>query len=57
MDISDIVAVLPLAPSETYAAVKELFANGLTGMNALKTAVFLTPDGYETAERIGEWTV
>lgn len=57
MDISDIVAVLPLAPSETFGAIKDLFAEGLTGMNALKTAAYLTPEGYQAAEGIGEWTI
>lgn len=47
MDVSDIVACLPLGPSQTLAAVKELFARGWVDMNALKTAVFLTPEGYE----------
>jgi hypothetical protein len=54
IDISDIVAILPLAPSETLAAVKELFAEGLTDMNALKTAVFLTPEGYSVVENLEE---
>ena len=52
IDISDIVAILPLAPSETLAAIKELFADGLTDTNALKTAVFLTPEGYTVAENL-----
>ena len=50
IDISDVVSILPLAPSETLAALKDLFAHGLTGMNSLKTAVFLTPEGYAAAE-------
>ena len=54
IDISDIVEILPLAPSETLAAIKELFADGLTDMNALKTAVFLTPEGYTVAENLEE---
>ena len=54
MDISDIVAVLPLAPSETFAAVKDLFSDGLVDMNALKTAAFLTPEGFATAESIAK---
>ena len=47
LDISEIVAALPLAPSEVLAGVKELFARGLVDMNAIQTTVFLTPDGYE----------
>jgi hypothetical protein len=50
LDISDIVAVLPQAPSETLAAVKDLFTEGLVEMNSLKTAAFLTPEGFETAD-------
>jgi hypothetical protein len=50
MDISAVVAALPLAPSETLAALKALFARGLTDMNQLKTTVFLTPEGYEAWE-------
>lgn len=50
LDISDVVAALPLAPSDTLAALKELFQKGLTDMNSLKTSVFLTPEGYATVE-------
>lgn len=46
MDVSDIVAALPLAPSETLSALKELFTNGLVDMNQFKTSAFLTPKGY-----------
>ena len=45
LEISEIVTALPLAPSETLAALKHLFAEGLTDMNSLKTSVYLTPDG------------
>lgn len=51
MDLSEIVAALPLAPSEALAAVKELFVAGLVDMNPLKTSVFLTPEGYATVEQ------
>jgi hypothetical protein len=53
MDISDVVAVLPLAPSETLAALKGLYTSGLIDMNALKTSAFLTPEGYAAADRSG----
>jgi Mn-dependent DtxR family transcriptional regulator len=46
MDVSDVVVALPLAPSETLDALKQLFSDGLVDMNKLKTAVFLTPEGY-----------
>jgi Mn-dependent DtxR family transcriptional regulator len=49
LDISDIVAALPLAPSEAMAAVKNLFTQGLLDMNTLKTSAFLTPEGYASA--------
>jgi len=52
MDLSEIVAALPLAPSEALAAVKELFVAGLVDMNPLKTSVFLTPEGYATVEQM-----
>ena len=52
LDVSDIVAALPIAPSDTIAALKELFANGLIDMNKLKTSAFLTPEGYEAVERV-----
>lgn len=52
MDVSDIVAALPIAPSDALAALKSLFAGGLTDMNSLKTAALLTPEGYEAAERL-----
>lgn len=51
MDISDIVAALPLAPSETLAALKDLYTTGLIDMNKLKTSAFLTPEGYEAVDR------
>jgi DNA-binding IclR family transcriptional regulator len=50
LDVSDVVAALPLAPSDTLAALKRLFEQGLTDMNSLKTSVFLTPEGYAAAE-------
>ena len=53
MDISDIVAVLPLAPSDTLAALKALYTSGLIDMNTLKTSAFLTPEGYAAADRSG----
>ena len=46
LDISEIVAVLPLAPSDILATIKDLFERGLVDMNSLKTSVFLTPEGY-----------
>jgi len=51
LDLSEIVAALPLAPSETLAAVKELFVAGLVDMNSLKTSAFLTPEGYAVVEQ------
>lgn len=51
IDVSDIVAALPLAPSDTLAALKDLYTNGLIDMNKLKTSAFLTPEGYEAVER------
>jgi hypothetical protein len=51
MDISDIVAALPLAPSETLAALKDLYTNGLIDMNKLKTSAFLTPEAYAAVDR------
>ena len=50
LDVSDAVAALPLAPSDTLAALNHLFEQGLTDMNSLKTSVFLTPEGYAAAE-------
>lgn len=51
MDISDIVTALPLAPSDTLAALRDLYTQGLIDMNRLKTSAFLTPEGYEAVER------
>ena len=47
LDISEIVAALPLAPSDILAGLKDLFERGLVDMNSLKTSVFLTPEGHE----------
>lgn len=49
LDISDLVAALPLAPSEVLDGLKDLFARGLVDMNSLKTSAFLTPEGYAAA--------
>jgi hypothetical protein len=49
LDISDIIAALDLAPSETLQALKGLFENGLVDMNSLETSAFLTPEGYALA--------
>ena len=54
LDISDIVAVLPLAPSETLEALKNLFTRGLVDMNVLKTSAFLTPEGYAAVKNNSE---
>jgi hypothetical protein len=51
LDIGDIVAALPLAPSDTLAALKQLFVSGLVDMNQLKSGAFLTPEGYDAARR------
>ena len=50
LEISDIVAALPMAPSNTLAAIKDLFTRGLVDMNQLKTHAFLTPEGYDAAK-------
>ena len=51
LDVSDIVAALALAPSETLQALKNLFSSGLIDMNQLKTSAYLTPEGYDAANR------
>ena len=51
LDVSDIVAALALAPSETLQALENLFSGGLIDMNQLKTSAYLTPDGYDAANR------
>lgn len=51
LDVSEVVAALPLAPSDTLAALKRLFEDGLTDMNSVKTSVFLTPEGYDAVSR------
>jgi Mn-dependent DtxR family transcriptional regulator len=51
LDISEIVAALPVAPSDTLAALKHLFISGLVDMNQLKTSAFLTPEGYDAARK------
>jgi hypothetical protein len=49
LDISDIVTALPLAPSDVVGGLKDLFEQGLVGMNSLRTSAFLTPEGYDAA--------
>jgi Mn-dependent DtxR family transcriptional regulator len=50
LDVSDIVAALNLAPSETLQALKALYQSGLVDMNTLETSAYLTPEGYAAAE-------
>ena len=52
MDVSDIVVALGQSPGETIAAVRALFQRGLVDMNALKTSVFLTPEGHAAANEL-----
>ena len=54
LDISAVVAALPLAPSQTLEALETLFAKGLIDMNKLKSSAFLTPGGYDTAQDCGD---
>ena len=54
LDISEVVVALPLAHSDTLAALKDLYARGLIDMNKLKTSAFLAPEGYDAMEREGE---
>ena len=50
LDISDIIAALDIAPSETMQALKTLYESGLIDMNSLKTSAFMTPEGYASVE-------
>ena len=52
LDVSDIVAAVGQAPSDTFTALKSLFELGLVDMNTLKTSTFLTPEGFEAAESL-----
>ena len=49
LEISAIVAALPLAPSDVLDGLKALFERGLIDMNSLKSSAFLTPEGYAAA--------
>jgi hypothetical protein len=40
--------------SDTLAALKALFENGLVDMNEPGTVAYLTPEGYDAAERGGD---
>jgi DNA-binding IclR family transcriptional regulator len=50
LDLSDIIAALDQAPSDTLLALKTLYQNGLVDMNTLKSSAFLTPEGYAAVE-------
>ena len=52
LDISELVAALPLAPSVTLDTLKRLFGDGRIDMNRLKTSAFLTPEGYAAASSL-----
>lgn len=47
LDISDVVSIIPDAPSQIMDQIKDLFSDGLIDMNFLKTSIFLTPEGYD----------
>ena len=51
LDISDIIAAIDLAPSEIMQSLKALFESGLVDMNSMKSAAFLTPEGYASVEK------
>ena len=50
LDVSDINALVDLAPSEVLQALKVLYQSGLIDMNTLKTSAYLTPEGFSAAE-------
>ena len=50
LDISDIIALLHLSPSEVVQALNTLYQNGLIDLNALKTSAYLTPEGFTAAK-------
>ena len=50
LEVSDIVAALNQAPSETLQALRTLYQSGLVDMNVLKSSAFLTPEGYGAAD-------
>jgi len=52
LDISQIIAALDQAPSDTFDSLQQLFKSGLVDMNELKNAAFLTQEGYAAAETI-----
>ena len=52
LDISDIVAAVGQAPSDTFTALKSLFEDGLVDMNQMKSSAFLTPEGFEAVESL-----
>ena len=51
LDVSQVIAALDQAPSDTFDALQRLFKNGLVDMNALENAAFLTPEGYDAASK------
>ena len=51
LDVSQVVAALDQAPSDTFDALQRLFKNGLVDMNELENAAFLTPEGYDAASQ------
>lgn len=52
LDVSQIIAALDQAPSDTFEALRRLFKSGLVDMNELENAAFLTPEGYDAAEQV-----
>ena len=54
LDVSDIIAAVNQAPSDTLQALKTLYQSGLIEMNVLQTSAFLTPEGFEAAETSGQ---
>lgn len=55
LDIPELAAQATLALDEVREAVSSLFAEGAVDMDELKSAVYLTPEGYETACGVRKW--
>ncbi len=54
LDISDMVSIVSIAPSDTMVTIRELFSLGHIHLNELRTSAFLTPEGYDYIKNNGD---
>lgn len=55
LEIADLSGQTGLAVEEVREALNSMFTGGIVDMDELRSAVYLTPEGYEKACRVRKW--